>query len=325
VRRVICREWGPLDSLEIEELPDPVPGPGEVVVAVEAAGVGFVDSLVVQGRYQYRPPLPFVPGCELAGRVSAVGDGVDSVSLGDRVLATSFAGGFLSHSVLPAGELVPVPASLSMGQAAGLIASYGTMLYTFTRRVPLAAGEWVAVLGGGGGIGLATIGIAKALGARVVACASSPGKLDAATAAGADSTIAYADEGVDVKARIRELTDGGADVLVDPVGGPLSASALRALRFLGRYVVIGFASGTIADIPMNQVLLNNRTIVGIDWGDWAQRRPAENAALLDELFALVRDGRVKPGEPTAYPLEEAGQALADLEARRVTGKAILVP
>jgi NADPH:quinone reductase len=325
VRRVICRAWGPLDTLEVEELPDPTPGPGEVVVAVEASGVGFVDSLVVQGRYQYQPPLPFVPGCELAGRVSAIGGGVDSVEVGDRVLATSFAGGFLSHAVLPAGDLVPVPEALSMGQAAGLIASYGTMLYTFTRRVPLEPGEWVAVLGAGGGIGLATISIANALGARVVACASTQEKLDAATAAGADATIDYESEGVDLKGAIREVTNGGADVLVDPVGGPHSALALRALRFLGRYVVIGFASGAIADIPLNQVLLNNRTVVGVDWGDWAQRRPAENAALLDELFALVESGKVKPSEPTAYPLDAAGQALADLESRRLAGKAILVP
>jgi NADPH2:quinone reductase len=185
--------------------------------------------------------------------------------------------------------------------------------------------EWVVVLGAGGGIGLAATDVAKALGARVIACASTPDKLALAERAGADVTIDYSDPDLDLKATIREITDGGAGVVVDPVGGPRSASLLRALRFEGRYLVIGFASGDIPQVPLNQILLNDRTVIGIDWGFWAQRLPDQNAELLDELFAMVRDGRLGPAEPTSYPLDQAAQALDDLEHRRVAGKVVLAP
>jgi NADPH2:quinone reductase len=325
MRRVILREFGPYSNLRLEEMPDPVPGDGEVLVAIEAAGVGFVDTLCVRGTYQALPSLPWVPGCELAGRVEAVGDGVTGFATGDRVLATSFAGSYQSHTVLRPDELVPIPGSLTAGQAAGLVASYGTMLYALTRRITISPGEWVVVLGAGGGVGLASIDIAKHRGARVIACASTAEKLDLATRRGADVALNYEDPGVDLKAEIREITGGGADVIVDPVGGDKSPAALRALGFEGRYVLVGFASGAIPEVPLNQVLLNDRTVVGIDWGLWAGRRPEVNAVLLGELFDLVAVGALCPAEPTAYPLAEAAAALDDLEHRRVAGKVVLIP
>jgi NADPH2:quinone reductase len=279
----------------------------------------------VHGTYQALPSLPWVPGCELAGTVVAVGDGATRVAVGDRVLATSFAGSFQTHTALLEAELVPVPGELSAGQAAGLVASYGTVLYALTRRTTVAPGEWVVVLGAGGGVGLAATDVATSLGARVIACASTPAKRALAEQAGAELSLDYSDPGLDLKATVREVTGGGADVVVDPGGGPRSAAMLRALRFEGRYVVIGFASGEIPDVPLNQVLLNDRTVIGIDWGFWAGRRPDANAALLDELFGLVRDGRLRPAEPTAYPLDQAATALDDLEHRRVAGKVVLAP
>jgi NADPH2:quinone reductase len=325
MRRVILHEFGPYSNLQLEECADPVPATDEVVVAIEAGGIGYVDTLCVHGTYQALPALPWVPGCELAGTVAAIGDEVTRFAVGDRVLGTSFAASFQTHAVLRADELAPVPGALTAGQAAGLVASYGTMLYAFTRRMTLSRGEWVAVLGAGGGVGLAATDLATSMGARVVACASTPDKLALATRAGAEAGIDYSDPALDLKSVIRERTGGGADVAVDPVGGHRAAQALRALRFEGRYVVVGFASGEIPDVPLNHVLLNDRTVIGIDWDLWARSCPAEHAALLAELFALAADSRIRPAEPTAYPLEDAATALDDLEHRRVAGKVVLVP
>lgn len=325
MRRVVCTSFAPLDQLVVEEVPDPEPGPGQVVVAVEAAGVNFVDALLVQGLYQIRPPLPFTPGMEFAGTVAALGDGVEGVAVGDRVLATGFAGGYATHAVVPAVALSPIPAGLGAAPAAALVQSYATMLFALTRRTTVQPGEWVAVLGAGGGIGLASVDLAVALGARVVACASSEEKLAAAVAAGAEVTVAYEDDGVDLKAAIREATGGGADVLVDPIGGERAESALRALGWMGRYVVIGFAAGGIPSLPLNQVLLNNRTIVGVDWGAWTMRDRDGAAVLNRQLFDMVAAGQLHPVEPQAYPLEDAAAALAALQGRAVTGKVVLVP
>lgn len=323
MRAVVCSEFAPVDQLRVEERPDPEPGPDQVVVAVRAAGVNFVDALFVQGAYQIKPPLPFTPGGEVAGEVVAVGRDVDGLAVGDRVLAMSWLGGFATHAVVPARSVVPIPGDLTFGQAAGLVQSYGTMLFSFTRRMQLRAGEWVLVLGAGGGIGLAAIDLAKHLGAKVIAAASSPDKLEAATRAGADATIAYEDE--DLKARARELSGGGVDVVVDPVGGRFAEVALRSLGWMGRYLVIGFAGGDIPSLPANQVLLNNRTVVGIDWGAWTMRDPDGNRLLLDDLMALAADGEIHPVEPTPYPLDDVVRALTDLQERRVGGKVVLVP
>jgi len=250
--------------------------------------VNFVDGLFVQGKYQIKPPLPFTPGGEVAGDVVAIGDGVEGVAVGDRVLAMSWLGGFASHVELAAGGVVPIPGDLSYGQAAALVQSYGTMLFAMTRRMQVRAGEWVLVLGAGGGIGLAAIDVAHHLGARVIAAASSDEKLAAATKAGAEATIDYERE--DLKARAREISGGGVDVVVDPVGGRFADAALRSLGWMGRYLVIGFAGGDIPALPANQVLLNNRTVVGIDWGAWTMRDAVGNRDLLAELMDLAGSG-----------------------------------
>ena len=313
-RRAVCRAFD--QPLAIEEGPAPDVAPGQVLVDIEAAGANYVDALIVQGRYQIRPSLPFTPGMEVAGTAR---------SSGQRVLALCWFGGFATQVVVPEASVVPIPDGMTMGQAATLVQSYATMLFSLTRRTTVAPGEWVAVLGAGGGVGLAAVDVAKALGAMVVACASTEEKLEAARQAGADATVAYEDPGVDLKAAIREASGGGADVVVDPVGGDKAEAALRALRWGGRYVVLGFASGTIPHIPANQVLLNNRTVVGVDWGAFTFRDAPGNAALVTELVGMVADGRLRPVEPTPYALEDVGRCLADLEGRRITGKAVLVP
>jgi NADPH:quinone reductase len=323
MRAVVCQEFAPIDQLVLEERPDPSPGPGQVVVAVRAAGVNFVDGLFVQGKYQIKPPLPFTPGGEVAGDVVATGDDVEGVAVGDRVLAMPWMGGFASHVALPARSVVPIPGDLGYGQAAGLVQSYGTMLFSFTRRTHLAPGEWVLVLGAGGGIGLAAVDVARHLGARVIAAASSKEKLAAAAAAGAEATIDYERE--DLKERARELSGGGVDVVVDPVGDRFAEPALRALRWMGRYLVIGFAGGEIPRLPINQVLLNNRTLVGVDWGAWTGRDPEGNQALLAQLMVLAGAGDLHPVEPTEYPLDDVVRALTDLQERKVGGKVVLVP
>ncbi|MGQ0832898.1 MAG: NADPH:quinone oxidoreductase family protein [Microthrixaceae bacterium] len=323
MRAVVCHEFAPIDQLVIEARPDPTPAPGHIVVAVKAAGVNFVDGLFVQGRYQIKPPLPFTPGGEVAGDVVAVGEGVDRVAVGDRVLAMPWLGGFASHVELAAGGVVPIPAALSYGQAAALVQSYGTMLFSLTRRMQVRAGEWVLVLGAGGGIGLAAVDVARHLGARVIAAASSEDKLAAARRAGAEATIDYESE--DLKVRARELSGGGVDVVVDPVGGRFADAALRSLGWMGRYLVIGFAGGDIPALAANQVLLNNRTVVGVDWGAWTMRDADGNRELLAELVHLAGSGELSPVEPVAYPLDDVVRALTDLQERRVAGKLMLVP
>jgi len=323
MRAVVCHEFGSLDTLVVEERPAPGPGEGMVVVDVAAAGVNFVDGLICQGRYQLKPPTPFVPGSEVAGLVSSVGPGVVDRAVGDRVLAFCGFGGFAGQVVVPALSLVPVPDAIDLAQAAALVQSYCTMLFTLTRRTTVAAGEWVLVLGAGGGIGLAAVDVATALGARVIAAASTPDKLAAAVAMGAEATIAYEEE--DLKVRARELSGGGVDVVVDPVGGRHAEPALRATHHLGRFCVIGFASGPIPSIPVNQVLLNNRTLVGVDWGGWTFKDPLGNRALLDELMTMVADARLHPTAPARRPLEDAAAVMEALIDRSITGKVVLVP
>ncbi|MBV8160932.1 MAG: NADPH:quinone oxidoreductase family protein [Acidimicrobiia bacterium] len=323
MRAVVCQQLGPLSDLVIEDRQALAPGPDEVVVDVHAAGVNYVDGLICQGRYQIKPATPFVPGSEIAGHVTAVGGAVAGVEPGARVIAMTGFGGFADQVAVPGASVVPIPEALTFGQGAALIQSYSTALFTLTHRATVARGEWVLVLGAGGGIGLACIDVAVALGARVIAAASTPDKLEAARAMGAEETVAYEDE--DLKTRARELSGGGVDVMIDAVGGSHSEQALRATRWCGRFCVVGFASGTIPSLPLNQVLLNNRTIVGVDWGAWTFRDQEGYRALLGELMAMVDDGRLHPPVPAERPLVEAGKAMEDLIARRVTGKVVLVP
>jgi NADPH:quinone reductase len=323
VRKLVTHVFGSLDDLVVVEEPDLVPGPDQVVVDVEAAGVNFVDGLIVQGRYQFTPPLPHTPGTEVAGVIATVGKDVQTLVPGQRVVALPAMGGYASQVAVPASAAVPIPDSLTAGQAAGLVQSYATVLYAFTRRTVVRPGEWVVVLGAGGGVGLAATDLATALGAKVVACASSTAKLALATAAGAVATIGYED--ADLKTAIRDVTGGGADVVVDPVGGAKAEAALRAMRWEGRYLVIGFAAGDIPRFPLNQVLLNSRTLIGIELGGWVRREPAAYHALISELIDLVAGGTVHPVEPVARPLADAPALLAEMQARGLSGKAVLTP
>jgi len=323
MRRIVCEAWGPPESLVLVDEDDPVAGPGRVVVAVTAAGVNFVDALFVAGTYQIKVPPPFTPGSELVGRVVEVADDVTSVGVGDRVLTSMGLGGWSSHVVVRASALTTVPDALDDAVAAALVQSYSTAWFTLTRRIALAAGETVLVLGAGGGVGLAAIDVARSLGATVIAAASTPEKLADAVAMGATSTISY--ESADLKAEARALSGGGVDVVIDPVGGPFTEPALRALGFGGRLAVIGFAAGGIASLPVNQVLLNNRSVVGVDWGAWAMKNPADQAVLFAEVLAAVADGRLHPPRPSQHPLADAGAVLRGLLDRKLRGKAVLVP
>ena len=323
MRAVVCRELGPLSNVIVEQRPDLEPGPGQVVVEVRAAGVNYVDGLMCQGRYQMKPPAPFVPGGEVAGVVRSVGDGVSRVQAGDRVMTMTGFGAFAEQVCVADGSLELVPPSMSYAQAAAFIQSYSTAWFSLARRAQLQEGEWVLVLGAGGGVGLAACDLALSLGARVIAAASTPDKLDAARAMGASHGIAYESE--DLKERARHLAGGAVDVVVDPVGGRHSEPALRALGRFGRFCVIGFAAGAIASVPLNQVLLNNRTIIGVDWGAWAFSAGSGQAALLGELLAMVHEGRLHPTVPREEPLEQARSVMAGLIDRSLSGKFVLVP
>jgi NADPH2:quinone reductase len=323
MRRVVCRQFGHLEDLALEDLDDPVPRPGEVVVAVKAAGVTFVDALLVEGRYQLKPPLPFTPGGEVAGEVVAIGEGVTTCRAGQRVLVSCGVGGFTDRLAVPAQMARQLPDCLSFGQGAALVQSYATALFALTRRAEVKRGQWVLVLGGGGGVGLAMIDVARHCGARVIAAASSDAKLEAARQIGAEAGIRYDRE--DLKARVREISGGGIHLVVDPVGGEFAEPALRSLRPFGQYLIVGFAAGEIPAMKANLVLLQNRSLVGVDWGAWSFQQPEENARLIGEVVALAASGTIQPVEPTSFPLASAGEALRSLLDRRVAGKIVLVP
>ena len=323
MQRIVCTEWGPTEGLTLAADPDPTPGPGQVLVEVAAAGVNFVDALFVAGTYQIQVPPPFTPGSELAGTITAVGPGVELLQVGDRVLSSVGLGGYATHAVLPAVGVARIPGELELTTAAALVQSYCTAWFALKHRTTVRPDEDVLVLGAGRGVGLAAIDVARSMGARVIAAASTDEKLDAARAMGAHETIPYESE--DLKVRARELSDGGVDVIIDPVGGPHTDPALRALGVFGRLVIIGFAAGAIASLPANQVLLKNRTVVGVDWGAWAMKSPASQAVVLDEVLDAVRRGDLHPTSPAERPLADAGGVLRDLLERRLTGKTVLVP
>jgi NADPH2:quinone reductase len=321
VRAVVCRELGEPESLEVVERDSPPCAPGQVRIRVWAAGVNYVDALFVQGRYQILPPLPFVPGSEVAGEIVEVGSDVDGWSTGDRVVASVGLGGF-ADEVLVAGSVpVGLPDRISYGQAATVGQSYCTALFALTQRTTLAEGEWVVVAGAAGGLGLAFLDVARLAGARTIAAASDPERLRLCIERGAHEVVDYS--AVDLKDRVREITGGGADVAADPVGGTRAEALLRSLGEGGRLLVLGFASGEIPRLPANQVLLRNRSVLGVDWGAWAMANPEAQQELFGRVLAAVDERRLHPIEPTAYPLTEAGTALRDLLERRVVGKVCL--
>lgn len=324
MKAVLCTEFGGPGTLQIADLPAPRAGKGEVVVEVRAAALNFFDTLIIAGKYQTRPELPFSPGGELSGTVAETGEGVSEFAPGDRVMGHIGWGGARELAAVPANRLTHVPDGLSDEVAAGLIIAYGTTLHAFQDRAHLQPGETVAVLGAAGGAGLAAIEIAKAMGARVIACASSQEKLKFCRDHGADETLDYSKE--DLKAGLKVRTDGaGVDVVYDPVGGDLAEAALRATGWNGRFLVIGFAGGEIPRIPINLCLLKGNAIVGVNWGEFASRDAQASRANNVRIMEWVRDGHLKPHVHRAYPLEKTVKALQAIARREVKGKVVIVP
>jgi NADPH2:quinone reductase len=312
----------------LEDLPDPEPGPGQVLVDVRAAGINFPDLLMIQGLYQEKLDPPFVPGGEAAGVVSAVGDGVTEFAPGDPVMlttasdGTSMSGAFAEKAVAGVHQLLAMPRSMSFEQGAGFVIAYGTAYYALKQRAGLQPGETLLVLGAAGGVGAAAVEIGKAMGARVVAAASTIEKLEFARQVGADETVDYTKD--DLRDRVKELTGGhGADVVFDPVGGTLAEQALRATAWDGKLLVIGFAAGEIPRIPLNLALLKGASIVGVYWGAWVGREPDRSRQNFAELFTMVDSGRLSPRVTDVYPLEDFREALGTIEARRARGKVVL--
>ena len=324
MRAVVCHSFGPLEQLVVEERePDPC-GPGQVRIAVAAAGVNFVDALIAQGLYQLKPPLPYVPGSEVAGTVTEVGEGVEHVAVGERVLATGgLTGGFADEMVARAPQVIRAPEVLSDGQVATFFQSYLTAWFALRERAQAQSGQTILVFGAGSGIGLAAVDVARALGLRVIAAASTSDKRELARSRGAVATIDTTSESV--KDRARELSPGGVDLVYDPVGGELAEHGLRALAEDGQLLVLGFASGTIPRLPANHVLLRNRRVTGVDWGGWIGGHLERNAELIDEVLARIEAGELRPVEPITYPLTDVASALSDLAERRATGKVALIP
>jgi NADPH:quinone reductase len=323
MRVVVCNTFAPLDHLVIEERPSPPLADGQIRVRVTAAGVNFVDALIVQGLYQIKPPLPFVPGGETVGIVTEVADGVTSPEVGERVLVSAGSGGFATEVVATAWQAVVVPDALSDGQAATFMQSYGTAYFALVRRAKMQPGQSLLVLGAGGGVGLAAVDVGHALGLSVIAAASSADKRELATSRGATAVIDSSTE--DVKARARELSSGGVDAVYDPIGGSIGEECLRALGDDGQFLVIGFASGEIPKLPANQVLLRNRRVTGVEWGGWVAKNPDANREMMAEVMAMIVAGDLRPVEPVSYAFADAAHALSDQQNRRVVGKAVLVP
>lgn len=315
-------ELGPIENLETIEVDSPPLRPGHVRLQILACGLNYVDSLFIEGRYQIKPPVPYHPGSEVVGRVIEAAPDVTSLAIGDRVFAPVGVGGFSSEAVIAAARALPIPDSLTDGQGATFMQSYLTAWFAFKERMTVREGMTMLVLGAGGGIGLAAVDVGVALGMRVIAAASSEDKRQLALDRGAFAAIDVLSE--DVKVRARELSGGGVDVVYDPVGGDLAEPSLRALAPGGLYMVIGFVGG-IPRLPANFVLLQNRSVIGVDWGYWVGRNPEGNAQMIREVLAEIGNGRLNPVEPQVYPMSRAVDAMNDLKNRKVAGKVALVP
>jgi NADPH2:quinone reductase len=322
LKAVLCKAFGPPETLVIEDVPSPVPGPGQVVISVRAASVNFPDTLIIQNKYQYKATLPFSPGSECAGLVKAIGEGVTRVKAGDRVMAVTTYGSFAEEVCTDQSRVLEIPAGMDFPTASAFTLTYGTSAHALLDRGDLKAGETLLVLGASGGVGLAAVEIGKALGARVIACASTPDKLDVCLAHGADETINYTQQ--DLRERTKLLTNGnGANVVYDPVGGAHSEIALRSMAWRGRFLVVGFASGEIPKIPLNLTLLKGCSIVGVFWGEFMKREPQRFAEVIAQLGAWFQAGTLKPYVSETLPLERAAEALELMASRQVKGKLVL--
>ncbi len=324
MKAVLCTQFGGPEILQVADIQSPVAGPGEVVIAVKAAGLNFFDTLIINNKYQFKPDLPFSPGAEIAGEVLSLGGGVERFKIGDRVMAYTMWGGARAEIAISQDAVIAMPDGLDFATAAGLIVTYGTSLHALKDRADIQPGESLAVLGASGGVGQAAVEIGKAMGARVIACASSDDKLEFCRSLGADETVNYAVD--DIKSRLKELTGGnGVDVIYDPVGADLAEPAFRAIGWKGRFLVVGFAGGEIPRIPLNLALLKGAQIVGVFWGNHLVREPGLHRANMAQLVDWVMTGDIKPHIHQIYPLEETGDALMAIARREVRGKVIVTP
>ncbi len=319
-----CNAFGPIQNLSVEDIARPAPAAGEVLVDVHAASINFPDALMVQGLYQVKPELPFTPGAELAGVISAVGDGVTHVKVGDRVVCSTGTGAFAEQAVADAKRVIPLPDGMDFDAGASFVLVYGTSLHALQTIGKLQPGENLLVLGAAGGVGIAAIEIAKAMGARVIAAASSQEKRELARQAGADETVDYTQP--EWRREVERLTDGkGADVVYDAVGGPYAEPALRATAWRGRYLVVGFAAGDIPKLPLNLCLLKERAILGVFWGSAMAREPKQLIADLKQLAGWFKEGKVKPPVTERVTLEQAADAIERLASRKAMGKIVVLP
>ena len=322
MKAYVCREFGPVESHKVEEIEDPRAEAGQVVVDVKAAGVSFPDVLIVQGKYQFQPPFPFSPGGEIAGVISEIGEGVVDWKVGDRVIAMTGNGGIAEKVVAFEMTLMPLPETMDFKDGAAFPLNYGTTYHALKQRGQLQAGETLLVTGAGGGVGTTAIEIGKAMGARVIAAASTDEKLEIAKNLGADEVINYSDG--ELKEKVKTLTDGlGADVIYDPIGGDIFMQCMRCINWKGRVLVIGFASGPIPEVPTNLALLKGCSIVGVFWGRFTGAEPEENSQNFNELFALHAEGKLKPQITKSYSLDDAAEAISSLENRKATGKVVI--
>ncbi len=324
MRAVLCKAFGPPETLVVEEVPDLVAGPGQVVVDVAGCGVNFPDVLIIEDKYQFKPDLPFSPGGEISGTVRSVGEGVDDLAPGDRVLASLGWGGMAEQVAVPAAAAIKVPDGVDLIKAAGFVLAHGTSHHALVDRARIQPGETLLVLGAAGGVGLAAVELGALLGAKVIAAASTDEKLELCRSKGATETINYSTE--DFRARVKEITGGqGVDVCYDPVGGDLSEPALRSMAWNGRFLVVGFAAGDIPKVPLNLPLLKGCQIVGVFWGAFTGREPERNAANLRQLLDWLAAGQLDPHVSATYPLDQAADAINDLAQRRATGKVVVTP
>lgn len=321
MKAVVCTSFGPVAGLVVEDRPDPQPSPGEVVVSIEAAGVNFPDGLIVRGEYQMKPKLPFTPGSEVAGRVSAVGTDVSDCKVGDRVIALCVLGGMAEKVAVPVRQTFPIPESMSGAEASGFSLAYGTAIHALQDKGQLRSGETLLVLGAAGGVGMAAVQVGKAMGATVIAAASSDEKLDLARASGADHTVNYANG--DLKSLLRNLAPGGVDVVLDPVGGTMTEAAVRNLHWGGRLLIVGFTQGEIPRLPVNLLLLKEAVAVGVFYGEFTNREPVRHHDNLGKLLAWYEEGKLRPHIGASYPLERAAEAINHVMDRRALGKIVL--